>query len=142
MNSAKIDRFLKLLSEECPEPLRVILTGAAAGVLFGHVRASMDIDFAVRTAKRDPSTWERIREAVARVTERTRISANYAEDIDRWSQITYLDYDKHGRPYKKFNELDVEVLDPAYWSIGKMARALGLDVRDMVKVFKKQKVPS
>ncbi len=142
MNRTRIDQFFRLLSEECPEPLRVILTGAAAGALMGHVRASIDVDFAIRSARRDPEAWERIRAAVARVTERTGLSANFAEDIDRWSQISYLDYEKHGRPYKKFDGLKLEVLAPAYWSIGKMARFLAPDVGDMVKVFKKQEVPS
>jgi hypothetical protein len=141
MNRARIDGFFRVLAKECPDPLRVILTGAAAGVLLGHARASMDVDFAVRSLKRDPAVWDRLRRAMVRVTEKTGLSANYAEDIDRWSQISYLDYARHGRPYKKFNALEAEVLDPAYWSIGKMARCLAPDVQDMVKVLKKQKVP-
>jgi hypothetical protein len=142
VNKARIDRFFKLLSEECPENLRVILTGAAAGALLGHVRASVDVDFAIRSARKDPEAWDRVRAAVARVTEKTGVSANFAQDIDRWSQITYLDYDRHVIPYKRFGALKAEVLEPGHWSIGKMARFLAPDVRDMVQVFRKRRVPA
>ena len=34
------------------------------------------------------------------------------------------------------------LLEPAYWSIGKIARYLDPDVDDLVRVFKKQRVPA
>ena len=80
-------------------------------------------------------TWWRMN-AVRRASDVTGIAVNFSEDIDRWSQITFLDYRKHTIAYKTFGRIAVFVLSPSYWSIGKIARYLDPDVDDLVKVLK------
>ena len=142
MTRTQIDRFFRVLAEQRGEKTVVLLTGAAAAAIWGHVRPSVDIDFAVRVRKRGRSVWEKLEDAIGRTVRLTGIQANYAEDIDRWGSITLLDYRRHTRPYRRFGPLEVRLLDPAYWSIGKMTRYLDPDVRDMIQVFKRQRVPA
>ena len=142
MNRKQIDRFFQVLSEQLPEEMAVLLTGAAAGTIWGQIRPSVDVDFAVQTRRRDKEAWERLEAAIERTVKLTGIQANYAEDIDRWGLITLLDYKRHTHPYRRFGRLQVRLLDPAYWSIGKLTRYLDPDVRDMVRVFKHQMVPA
>lgn len=142
MNRRQIDRFFQVLSEQFNDELVVLLTGAAAAAIWGQVRPSVDIDFAVRVRRRDKETWEKLEAAIERTVKLTGIQANYSEDIDRWGLITLLDYKRRTHPYRRFGRLRVRLLDPAYWSIGKMTRYLDPDVRDMVQVFKRQKVPA
>jgi len=142
MNRRQIETFFRTLSEQLNENVVVLLTGAAAGTIWGQVRPSVDVDFAVEVRKRDRKTWERLEAAIERTVKLTGIQANYAEDIDRWGLITLLDYRRHTHPYRRFGLLQIRLLDPAYWSIGKMTRYLDPDVRDMVQVFKRQKIPA
>jgi hypothetical protein len=100
----------------------------------------VDVDFAVQVKRADKRTWEKVEAAVERTVKLTGIQANYAEDIDRWGLITLLDYKRRTRPYRRFGLLEVRLLDPAYWSIGKMTRYLDPDVKDMLQVFKRQKI--
>ncbi len=72
----------------------------------------------------------------------TGIQANYAEDIDRWGMVTLLDYRNNTKLYKKYGKLALWVLDPAYWSIGKMTRFIDPDIQDMIQVFRKKKDPA
>ncbi|MCB9800411.1 MAG: hypothetical protein H6757_06600 [Candidatus Omnitrophica bacterium] len=143
MNKQQISRFFRILSKEYHRPCTVILTGAGAGAVYGNVRATMDIDFCLvlksRSKKNKQADWREFEEKVKEVTLRTNIAVQYAEDIDRWSQITYLDYQKHTILFKKFGSIEVRLLDPLYWAIGKMTRFLAPDVRDMIHVFKKTK---
>lgn len=140
MNQRQIDRFLRVFARELGESATVILTGAAAGSLWGHVRPSLDIDFAIRPAGRGTSHWKRVEEAARQTTALTGITANYAEDIDRWGPISLLDYRRRTLPYRRFRKLEVRLLDPAYWSIGKISRYLDPDVHDLVAVLKRQRV--
>lgn len=137
----QIDRFFRTLAKEFQQPATIILTGAAAGSLWGHIRPSLDIDFAVKPLSPNPASWEQIERAIERTVRLTGIHVNYAEDIDRWSSISLLDYQRHTRPYRRFGGLQVRLLDPAYWSIGKIGRYLDPDVHDVVEVFKRQHVP-
>jgi len=140
MSPRQIDRFFRVLAQELGEPARVILTGAAAGSLWGHVRPSVDIDFAIQPAGRGPARWRRVEHAIERAVRRTGIRVNYAEDIDRWSSISLLDYRRRTRLYRRFGALQVRLMDPAYWSIGKVSRYLDPDVRDLVTVLRAQRV--
>lgn len=142
MTRAQIDRFFRTLARELPERATVILTGAAAAALLGRARASKDVDFAIRPLKRGGShSWEAIQSAVERTVRITGITADYAEDIDRWGPISLMDYRRHTRPYRRFGRVEVRLLEPAYWSIGKMSRCLVPDVRDMIGVFRRIKLP-
>jgi hypothetical protein len=140
MTPRQIERFFRLMGRELEEPVVVLLTGAAAGALWGHVRPSLDVDFAVQLGSRRQGAWKRLESAVEQACRLTGIRANYAEDIDRWSSVSFLDYRRHTRPYRRFGRLQVRLLDPGYWSIGKVARYLDPDVRDLAAVLKRQRV--
>lgn len=137
MEPRHINRFFTLLDQQLKQPVTVILTGAAAGSLLGHVRPSQDIDFAVRPAS--GSRWDDVERAILATSRLTNIQVNYAADIDRWSSITLLDYGRHTRLHRRFGAIEVRVLDPVYWSIGKLARGLDADLHDVVMVFRKQR---
>lgn len=134
MQKSEIDTFFKKLAEKLREPARVILTGGAASLLLGGSRPTQDIDFCLRTHE-----GSHVDEAIEEVKHSTEIGAQYSDDIDRWSSITFLDYDQHTLPYQSFGKIKVEILTPAYWSIGKMTRFYDSDIADMIAVFKKQK---
>ncbi len=142
MTSRVIDRFFRTLAREFKEPAAIIVTGAAAGSLWGHIRPSQDIDFGIRLLGNDPAGWERFQAAVDQTVQQTGLQVNYAEDIDRWSSITLLDYRRHTEPYRRFGKLNVRLLDPVYWSIGKLGRYFDLDVDDVVTVLKRKNVPA
>lgn len=142
MNRNQIERFFQVLDKELDERVTVVLTGAAAGVLWGSFRPSRDVDFAIRPARETPGIWERIEEAVERTVKLTGIMANYAEDIDRWGTVTLLDYWNRAHSHRQFGKLKVSLMDPAYWSIGKIGRYLESDVQDLVGVLSRRKVPA
>ena len=141
MNRVQIDRFFTILGRELHAPARVIVTGAAAGALWGHVRPSLDIDFAIQPAP-GRNAWEQVESAVETTKTLTGITANYAIDIDRWGAISLLDYRQHTHRYKVFGRLTVRLLDPAYWSIGKLTRYLQPDIDDMIAVLTRKKLAS
>mgnify|MGYP001593431358 CR=1 FL=1 len=134
MNKTQVELYFRELSKAYPKKCVIILTGAAAGALYGRVRATLDVDFEAKT--RD---WGAFEKAVLKISLKTGIEAQYAEDIDRWSSITLMDYQKHTFLHKQFGELQVRLMDPEYWALGKLARYLDSDVSDMEKVFKKKK---
>jgi len=141
MNAKEIERFFRIFDQELGEEARAILTGAAAGALLGRVRPSVDVDFALELRQKNMQAWEKIEPAIERTVKLTGIQANYAEDIDRWGLISLLDYKKHTRAYRRFGRLRLELLEPTYWSIGKMTRYLEPDVQDMVEVFRRRHIP-
>lgn len=143
MNKKQIDRFFQMFNQAISseavikQKIKIILTGAAAGTLLGGNRPSIDIDFAITS---DERYLDRIEYAIKKASDITGIAANFSEDIDRWSQITFLDYKKHTIPYKTFGVIEVFILSPLYWSIGKVARYLDPDVDDLVRVLKNNSV--
>lgn len=141
MTRQQLDRFFTTLAREYDGSVRVILTGAAAGSITGPLRPSLDVDFGVELPRRTASRWQALTEAIERTVRLTGIPAQYAEDIDRWGAISLLDYRAHTTPYRRFGKVRVDVLDPAYWSIGKLTRYLDPDVFDMVAVLKRTRVP-
>ncbi|HDH13385.1 MAG TPA: hypothetical protein ENG83_14520 [Nitrospirae bacterium] len=141
MNKRQIDNFFKTLNAELQQDAGAILTGAAAGTILGSSRPSMDIDFEIELRDPGKADWEGLESAIRKAVEKTGIYANYAEDIDRWGMITLLDYKKKTSLYKKYGKLAVRVLDPAYWSIGKMTRFIDPDIQDMIQVFRKKQIP-
>src|SRR3989304_328616 len=142
MNRRQSDTFFGVRAEQSNEKVPILLTGAAAGAVWGHVRPSVDVDFAVQLRTRGKKTWEKVEAAIERTVRLTGIQAKYAEEIDRWGLITLLDYKRRTRPYRRFGLLQVRLLDPAYWSVGKMTRYLDPDVRDMGQGFKRQTGPA
>lgn len=140
MNRRQIDRFFRVLSKQIAKPARVILTGASAGSIWGSIRPSLDIDFGISLASANSRQWQAVEVAIQRTVAITGIPANFAEDIDRWGQISLMDYRKRTLPYKRFGKLNVRLLHPAYWSIGKITRYLDPDVQDLAAVLKKQRL--
>ena len=137
MNHKQIDKFFQALSQNiegaAKGKIRVILTGAAAGILMGGNRPSIDIDFGIEC---DKKYLPGIEAGIKKASGIAGIAVNFSEDIDGWSEITFLDYKRHTRPYKTFGPIEVSILSPAYWSIGKFTRYLDPDVDDLVKVLR------
>ena len=141
MDKNIIDLFFLALSKKTDKDTEVIITGAAAGALFGYSRPSLDIDFEIRQKReRDAAYLEYLDNVVREISARMGIDINYGEDIGRWSMIDYLDYRNKTIPYKKIGHLDIRVMAPEYWTIGKMARFLEIDTEDIVQVVRKKKL--
>jgi hypothetical protein len=139
MDIRQIEQFFKIIDAELRQDAKAILTGAAAGTLWGSTRPSMDIDFAIEINNQSEANWQLLESAIRKAIEKTGIQANYAEDIDRWGMVTLLDYKSNTKLFKKYDRLSLLVLDPAFWSIGKMTRFIDPDIQDMVQVFRKKK---
>ena len=142
MDQKQINRFFRFVSKYLDRPAKVILTGAAAGSLLGHIRPSLDIDFAIELTGKSKRQWQKVEGAIAQAQKVMGIPVNYAQDIDRWGAISLLDYRRHIRPYRSFGKLQVTLLDPAYWTIGKMTRFLDSDIRDIAEVISKEGISS
>ena len=140
MNRRQIDRFLGILAAELGCPARAYLTGAAAAALWGRVRPSVDIDLGLELRGKKRNSWELIAAAVERTMRLTGIPTSVAEDIDRWGMITLLGYRRNSQLYRRFGQLEVRLLHPVNWSIGKLTRYLDPDVRDVVEVFRRQAI--
>lgn len=140
MRNQSINLFLKVLADELDTPAEVILTGAGAGFLLGHIRPSLDLDFEIRLKKKTKKAQIQLEEAVAKATKISGLSAQYSENIGGWSMISYLGYRKRAIPYRQFRKLKVKIMAPEYWTIGKMARFFELDIQDMIQVIKKKKI--
>ena len=137
----QIEQFFEILDAEFGQDAEAILVGAAAGNIMGSQRPSMDIDFAIEITKNSDANWQLLESAIKKAMDKTGIQTNYAEDVDRWGMITILDYKSKTKLYNKYGKLVLKILDPAYWSIGKMTRFLDPDIKDMINVFRKEKVP-
>lgn len=139
MASRTIDQFFRTLSGEFKESAAILVTGASAASLWGPLPNSQELDFEIRLSGNHSSAWERFRSAINRTTQQTGIQANYAETIDRWSGLALLN---RRRPalHRKFSTLSVRLLEPVYWSIGKLGRYFEADVADVVDVFTRTRV--
>src|SRR3990167_7891761 len=118
MNQEEIVRFFEILADRFDRKCRIILTGAAAGSLYGRVRPTTDIDFSLRietkASEDHDQLWQSFAKAAEEVSARTGIATQYAEDIDRWSSITLLDYQNHVYLFKHFKKMDVYLMEPPY----------------------------
>ena len=141
MKKNLIDRLFTELDRELGRPAEIILTGAAAGLLLGNIRPSLDIDFEIRIkgSKRAREN-SGVSEAIQRASAKAGVAVNYSDEISRWSMIDYLDYRKTALPYKTIGRLRIKLMAPGHWTIGKMARFLEIDIQDMVKIVKKRRL--
>lgn len=139
MKQNNCDLFFTELAKQGPSSVKVLLLGGSAAQIYGGVRPTLDVDFEALLMDKTQA-WEDFEAAVHRAEQITGIGAQFSENVERWSQISYLDYHKHLRKYKNFQKIAVYLLDPYYWSIGKITRYLDSDIQDMVQVFKKEKV--
>ena len=140
MTPRRIEAFLATFARELGQPARAYVTGAAAAALWGRVRPSLDVDLGVELTRKSRGGWEPVQRAIDRTTRLTGIAASVAEDIDRWGMITLLDYKRTSRRYRRFGNLEVRLLHPANWAIGKLTRYLEPDVRDVVEVLRRQDI--
>jgi len=142
MKSLEADKFFRALAKQLDEPVTIFLTGAVAGAIFGNVRSSADIDFAIEPKRKGNARWEKINDALLRTSRETCISVQYARDIDRWGMISLLDYRREAVRYRKFGAIDVRTLDPVHWAIGKFTRYWRPDTQDLIAVLKKKRIPA
>lgn len=141
MKKAKIDLFFRELDRGLKTNGQIILTGAAAGALYGNIRPSLDLDFEIQLRGRKPNRAE-IDSAIKHASSRAGVAVNYSEDIGHWSMIEYLDYRPKAVSYKRIGKLHVKLMAPQYWTIGKMTRFLEIDILDLTKVIKKKRLNS
>lgn len=139
MKKKQIDYFFRELDKELGLKAEVILIGASAGSLMGHIRPSVDIDFEIRCAKKNINK-EQLAQKIQKTAEKASVAAQYSEDVSHWSMISYLDYRKTALPYKKFGKLNVKLIAPEYWTIGKMARYHVMDTDDIATIIKLKKI--
>ncbi len=141
MKSNNCDQFFSVLAETWNSPVKVLLLGGSAAQVYGGARPTFDVDFETALLEKSQN-WEDFEKAVQQAEEQTGIGAQFSENIDRWSQVSYLDYRDHLKKYKEYNKIKVSLLTPPYWSIGKITRYLDSDVQDMMAVFSAEKVDS
>ena len=134
-----IDRFFLELDKETDTPLKIILTGAMAGMILGNVRPSVDIDFEIEISTKEKKE-ESVNSAIQSVSERLGIPAEYSDNIEGWGQISFLNYRETAKLYKQIGKIKVFVLSPECWSIGKISRYLELDQKDVATIFKKKSI--
>jgi hypothetical protein len=135
MKKSSIHHFFKKLSHRIDQPIRIYLTGGIAAWFLGGVRPTQDIDFALLTK----SDWAKISEQILRLSKEENIPVQFTEDISRWGMIGFKNFKKGAKRYQKFGHVEVYLLDPLIWSVGKIARYTQDDLEDMIAVFKKQK---
>ena len=140
MRKKQIDLFFRKLGEELDTPCEVILVGASAGSLMGHIRPSFDIDFEIRCRRKTRKLKTLLPRVIDQAAEFAGVAVNFSENVGGWSMINYLDYRKTAVVYKKFGKIKVKIIAPEYWTIGKMARFLKLDIEDMVQLVRRKKL--
>lgn len=138
MRKRQIDLFFRELDRALNRKGEVILVGASAGTLMGHIRPSLDIDFEIRMSGR--RNQKALEDAILHAARKAGVAVNFSEDIDRWSMVSFLNYRQTAEPYKRFGRLNVKLIAPEYWTIGKMARYYALDARDMAAIIRKKKI--
>ena len=112
MKKQDLKRFFVELSKEWKHPAAILLIGGGGALVMGGVRPTLDVDFEVKFRSK-VSSWDGFQEAVRRVSAKTGIGAQYAESIERWSEITLLDYRKHSNKFecncnRKFNYFNLD----------------------------------
>jgi hypothetical protein len=132
------DAYFEALSREVRTPLVLVLTGGIAAGILADERTTDDIDFAILRYAR--KTLPELEALLQRLAKKRGILVQYSSDIDRWSSVSFLDWRRHSRPYVRLGLLEVRVLDPYYWSIGKIIRGTDRDLKDLEAVIRKQKL--
>ena len=137
MRPQDIDRFFTRLSHKFEFRAVILLTGGGAGILEGVHRVTRDLDFQITLAEKSLPRQALFEKAVQETSRETGILVQYGSAIEGWSSIAWPDSNPKSRLYRRFGRLDVKLLDPLWWSVGKLARALSSDISDMVTVFRR-----
>jgi hypothetical protein len=141
MKLADVHNFFEQVARRMTVPARVVITGGAAAIAFGVSRATEDIDFEVEltiSPAKHADAWKTLESVLRTVQTVTGIAPQFSEDIDRWSAIALPS--KRSKRLWKFGAVDVQILHPLDWSVGKLARYMASDESDVVTVFKKKAV--
>ncbi len=142
MTPRKILSFFKRLDQRLNRSAEVIIVGASAGSLMGHIRPSFDIDFEIRVkGSKAASVRADLEAAIHAAIDEAGVAVNYSENVGGWSMISYLNYRKTAVLYQKVGKLNLKLIAPEYWTIGKMTRFLELDIQDMIKIIRGKKIP-
>lgn len=139
MKKQDADIFFGKLSRKIDIPIYVTILGGAVASLLGSTRTTYDIDFQVKLARRTSSRegqWALLEQAINQVVEETGIQAQYSEDVDRWGSIVLIK--KPEKLYKRFGSIQVALMHPLTWAIGKLSRLHSTDINDLIYVFKSQ----
>ncbi len=139
MHKRQIDFFFRELDKTLGLKAEIILLGASAGSLMGHIRPSFDIDFEIRPVRKVKDK-KGFQEKIMTVSRKAGVAVNFSENVGHWSMVDYLDYRKTAVAYKVFGKLNVKLIAPRYWTIGKIARYYALDARDVAAIIRKQKL--
>jgi hypothetical protein len=140
MRPKDIDHFFTLLAKGISFPATVLLTGGGAAILSGVSRATQDLDFQITLTPTSQARREALQKAIAQVETKTGIMAQYDTSIETWSSIAWPSPRPKFSNYRRFGSIQVRILDPLWWSVGKIARYLSYDVSDVITVFKRMKV--
>ena len=138
MTPEKVDQFFLGLSHRYPLPLKAVITGGSAAVLYGAPRATRDIDFELKEGKRfKPSPNQSSLEAAVESSRgEAQIAVEYTEDWDRTSSIARPRVSPRPIPYKTFGKTRVFLMHPLPWSIGKLCRFIESDIEDLAAIFR------
>jgi len=140
MRPREIDRFFEILSRFLKFRVRIVLTGGAVPVLQGSGRATHDLDFQIIFSTRSRKAREVFQEAVEKASRITGIAAQYDETIETWSSISWPRRRRMSRLYRRIGRVEVHLLEPLLWSIGKLSRYLASDVEDLVMILKRARI--
>lgn len=140
MKTSEIEFFFRELDRRVSFPVQVILTGGAAAAVFGVGRPTQDIDFEVHVKvvpRKRPQAWQELQKHLQEVGRITQITPEFSEDIDRWSSIALPE--RKSQPWIRIGKVDVRVLTPALWAVGKLGRYLSSDEGDLAAAFERIK---
>lgn len=136
MKVEDIDLFFEELDRRLGLEAEIIIIGASAGLLMGYIRPSVDIDFEIQVKdSKDPASKEHIQNSIMKTSHKEGIAVNFSDDVSHWSMIDFLDYRRTASRYKKIGKLNIKIIAPEYWTIGKMTRFLELDIQDIMKII-------
>jgi len=94
------------------------------------------LDFQVSFKKKSSSFSQVFQVAIEAVAKETGIAAQYDAAIESWSSISWPQARPKSRLYRNFGPVEVRILDPLWWAVGKLARYLKYDISDLVIVLK------
>ena len=138
MNLNQAEAYFTALGKQLPVHTVIVLTGGIAASILADARTTDDIDFAL--IKPLTQQWDAIALLLKKMAQKHGIDVYFSEDLDRWSSVTLLDWKKHTKLHRKTGALEVRILDPLYFSIGKITRATSRDIQDLKAVLMAQKV--
>lgn len=138
MTRRDTERFLKAVARSLDAPASILLIGGAARIVLAGARATADIDLELEptTSRRSPERLRSLMRAVENAQRETGIVAQAAENIERWSMISWADYKKHLVLWRQFGPLSVYVLEPEYFAMTKLIRSSSVDLDDIYHVLR------